>query len=281
MWASITILGKGSGPREAACPFGVLLVEDGLYKLDPKDIFAFHTQSCKRRPKLNKKCFPYAELVGLAQSAGLNLRYTPVSTACPLQAVRHRPGQEPGTRGFRSPFAEVSLTILTKLVSFVLTCIPDRNTTLPHPDADTSPNACISQDDISVTRVMSRHRRSFLAKHKRITSHGIITPDMQMYNETNVSLVMSECESSSGLTSTRLATVPAASAVVHSSRPHSKGDGESLASVSTGDHNDAAPKSPTDRHNPFRRRLSSDTNESKANRRRSLIQKLGIHRHHE
>lgn len=204
-----------------------------------------------------------------------------MSTVCLLRAVRHRPGQGPGTRDSRSPFAEASLTILTKSVSFALTYSPDRNTTLPHPDADTSPNACISQDDISVTRVLSRQRRSFLAKHKRITSHGIITPDMQMYNENNVSLVMSECEPSPGLTSARLASIPASSAVVHSSRPHSKGDGESLASASTGDHNDAAPKSPTDRHNPFRRRLSSDTNETKASRRRSLIQKLGIHRHHE
>lgn len=189
----------------------------------------------------------------------------------------------PRTRdtGFPEPFCGSESHHASKSVSKALTHGLDRNTTLPHPDADTSPNACISQDDISVTRVLTRQRRSFLAKHKRITSHGIITPEMQMYNENNVSLVMiSESESSSGLTSAQLATISGTPVVGHSARPQSKGDGESLASASTSEHNDGAPKSPTDRH-PFRRRLSSDTNESKPNRRRSLISKLGIHRHHD
>ncbi|KAF3760775.1 hypothetical protein M406DRAFT_29821, partial [Cryphonectria parasitica EP155] len=63
----------------------------------------------------------------------------------------------------------------------------NRNTSLPHPDADTSGNACITQEDISVSRVLSRQRRSFLNKNKRTISHGYITPEMeQMYSEVAV-----------------------------------------------------------------------------------------------
>ncbi|KAL5322191.1 hypothetical protein ACEPPN_010161 [Leptodophora sp. 'Broadleaf-Isolate-01'] len=39
----------------------------------------------------------------------------------------------------------------------------DRNTTLPHPEADTSPNATIEAPDIDMTRTHSR--RSFLSRH--------------------------------------------------------------------------------------------------------------------
>ncbi|TDZ26246.1 hypothetical protein C8034_v010727 [Colletotrichum sidae] len=60
----------------------------------------------------------------------------------------------------------------------------DRNTTLPHPDADLSPNAVISQDDLNSNRAMARTRRSFLQKHRRTISHGVITPQMAaMYSQ--------------------------------------------------------------------------------------------------
>jgi len=39
----------------------------------------------------------------------------------------------------------------------------DRNTTLPHPDADTSPNASIEAPDIALSKTRSRH--SFLGRH--------------------------------------------------------------------------------------------------------------------
>jgi hypothetical protein len=54
------------------------------------------------------------------------------------------------------------------------------NTTLPHPEADTSPNATITAEDISVSKVLVRSRRSLLAKNNRRTlSHGIITASME------------------------------------------------------------------------------------------------------
>lgn len=52
----------------------------------------------------------------------------------------------------------------------------NRNTTLPHPDADTSPDACICADTI---KGQARPARSFLLKHKRTLSHGVITPEME------------------------------------------------------------------------------------------------------
>ena len=59
------------------------------------------------------------------------------------------------------------------------------NTTLRHPDANTSPDACISSDDIAVEHVYIRSRRSFLHKNKRTTlSHGKLTAaELQACNE--------------------------------------------------------------------------------------------------
>ncbi|RDA87175.1 hypothetical protein CP532_4289 [Ophiocordyceps camponoti-leonardi (nom. inval.)] len=48
----------------------------------------------------------------------------------------------------------------------------DRNTTLPHPDADLSPGACISQEEVAIDRALKRHRLSFLHKHRKNTGQG-------------------------------------------------------------------------------------------------------------
>jgi len=66
----------------------------------------------------------------------------------------------------------------------------DRNTTLPHPDADLSPNACISADDVSVNKVLHRSRRSFLAKHKRTISYGKILPDMEAMHSNDSAIIL-------------------------------------------------------------------------------------------
>ncbi|CAK7268939.1 hypothetical protein SEPCBS57363_003348 [Sporothrix epigloea] len=60
------------------------------------------------------------------------------------------------------------------------------NTTWRHPDADTSPNACISSNDIAVDRLYSRSRRSFLHnKNKRTTvGYGKLTQaDLEAHGE--------------------------------------------------------------------------------------------------
>ncbi|KAG5969709.1 hypothetical protein E4U58_001141 [Claviceps cyperi] len=68
----------------------------------------------------------------------------------------------PRDTGFPEPFHKVS------------------NTTLPHPDADLSPNATLSSDDLSPERVLKQNRLSFLKKNnKRIVSHGTLDPQSE------------------------------------------------------------------------------------------------------
>src|SRR3569833_2419584 len=66
----------------------------------------------------------------------------------------------------------------------------DRNTTLPHPDADLSPNACISADDVSVNKVLHRSRRSFLAKRTRAVSYGKIQPDKKTIHSIDSAIIL-------------------------------------------------------------------------------------------
>ncbi|KAK0652286.1 hypothetical protein B0T16DRAFT_387575 [Cercophora newfieldiana] len=42
-----------------------------------------------------------------------------------------------------------------------------RTTSLPHPDANTSPNACLTEDDINFSRAEVRHRMSLLVGRDR------------------------------------------------------------------------------------------------------------------
>lgn len=76
----------------------------------------------------------------------------------------------------------------------MLTC-SGSNTTLPHPDADTSPNACISHDDLAGDHALKRKRLSFLHRHKqkRGLMHGLIGPQTEL-----VSSVLSLSLSRSG-----------------------------------------------------------------------------------
>ncbi|KAM3511207.1 hypothetical protein MY11210_005143 [Beauveria gryllotalpidicola] len=67
--------------------------------------------------------------------------------------------RQPRDTGFPEPFSSM------------------RNTTLPHPDADVSPNACIGQDDVHADLVMKRSTLPFLhrsKKHKKTLGHGTL-----------------------------------------------------------------------------------------------------------
>ncbi|KAK1771248.1 hypothetical protein QBC33DRAFT_238395 [Phialemonium atrogriseum] len=77
------------------------------------------------------------------------------------------------------PESPTSIRSLNRDTGFPEPFCGSRNTTLPHPDADLSPDACISDDNIAAHRVLSRHRPSFLIKHKHTISHGMITPAME------------------------------------------------------------------------------------------------------
>lgn len=63
--------------------------------------------------------------------------------------------------------------------------LAERTTSLRHPDANTDPGASISAEDVDPSRALIRTRRSFLAKHKRTISSGVITAEMErQYTET-------------------------------------------------------------------------------------------------
>ncbi|KAK2021144.1 hypothetical protein LX32DRAFT_271053 [Colletotrichum zoysiae] len=106
----------------------------------------------------------------------------------------------------------------------------ERNTTLPHPDANLSPDAVISQDDINGHRATARTRRSFLQKHRRTISHGVITPQMAaLYSQE--ALVESESEAmfdAEGPSNASHFSLPVG-------RPHSKDGAESIVSHTGGD----------------------------------------------
>ena len=46
-----------------------------------------------------------------------------------------------------------------------------------HPDAITTPGACITADDVDPNKALNRSKHSLLRKHKRTVSHGKIDPD--------------------------------------------------------------------------------------------------------
>ncbi|KAK7750536.1 hypothetical protein SLS62_007512 [Diatrype stigma] len=50
-------------------------------------------------------------------------------------------------------------------------------TSLRHPDAITTPGACISAEDLDPSKALRRGKRSLMAKHKRTLSHGKIAPE--------------------------------------------------------------------------------------------------------
>lgn len=83
-----------------------------------------------------------------------------INIMSPSPTIKSR-RREPRDTGFPEPFNDV------------------RNTTLPHPDADLSPNACISHEDISPERALSRSRRSFLRKKRHTSKHGRISPQSE------------------------------------------------------------------------------------------------------
>jgi len=57
----------------------------------------------------------------------------------------------------------------------------DRNTTLPHPEADLSPNASISQDDVA-DGDLAPPKWTFLSRRRRLIHHGMVD------RQTNVAL---------------------------------------------------------------------------------------------
>lgn len=101
-----------------------------------------------------------------------------INIMSPSPTIKSR-RREPRDTGFPEPFNDGLSTCQAHHDESILICLPVRNTTLPHPDADLSPNACISHEDISPERALSRSRRSFLRKKRHTSKHGRISPQSE------------------------------------------------------------------------------------------------------
>ena len=53
----------------------------------------------------------------------------------------------------------------------------NHTTSRRHPDAITTPGACITADDVDPSKALNRSKHSLLRKHKRTVSHGKIDPE--------------------------------------------------------------------------------------------------------
>lgn len=87
-----------------------------------------------------------------------------LSTTCLAsdRARAHRQADD-GILGSQSPSTEVRKNDIHMAALWMpLTQLSDRNTTLPHPEANLSPNATLGEEDISPERALMRARNSFL-----------------------------------------------------------------------------------------------------------------------
>lgn len=145
-----------------------------------------------------------------------------------------------------------------------------RNTTLPHPDADTSGNASIGADDIAVHRTVSGQRRSSRYRSKRTLSHGVITPEMERtYSE----LVLMHAQSPDAEDLTMISTKRSPESI----RGSKDGNASFVSSNGTEMHTDAEPSpgsSPTLGKGFIGPSQGTDL---PSRRRRSLLKRL-IHR---
>lgn len=72
--------------------------------------------------------------------------------------------------------------VLNKNTGFPEPLSPDRNTTLPHPDADTSPNASIEAPDVDLTRTHSRNSFLHRRHHSKNSFGKVDVKDSSLYD---------------------------------------------------------------------------------------------------
>jgi hypothetical protein len=145
------------------------------------------------------------------------------------------------------------------------TGFPDlpRTTTWRHPEANTSPGACITAEDIDPAKTMHRHRHFRNSKYKRTTSHGVITSEMeQEYLKSQEILVTAD--SAIDVNDGRLLVVGEAEA-----RPSRDGT-ESIDRADGSLRGGQSPTSPTD---------SQFSPAGGSPRRKSLFSRLRYHQH--
>ncbi|ETS82252.1 hypothetical protein PFICI_07254 [Pestalotiopsis fici W106-1] len=141
-----------------------------------------------------------------------------------------------------------------------------RTTTWRHPEANTSPDACISAEDIDPAKALQRHHKHFLhSKYKRTTSHGRITSEMEL-EFLKSQEALNSTDSAIGLEDDHILVVDDAAA-----RPSSRDGAESIVIPTDGFLKAVErPSSPTD---------SQYSRSGESSRRRSLFSRLRHHKH--
>ncbi|KAK9782381.1 hypothetical protein SCAR479_00724 [Seiridium cardinale] len=146
------------------------------------------------------------------------------------------------------------------------TGFPDlpRTTTWRHPDANTSPNACISAEDIDPAKALHRHHRHFLShKYKRTTSHGFITTEMEQ-DYLKSQEAFDAADSAIDLDDGRALVV---------------GDGDARQSKDSTDSIDRADGSLKGGHSPTSPTDSQFEQKGDSPRKKSLFQRMRHHKH--
>ncbi|KAI1418741.1 hypothetical protein F5Y13DRAFT_5842 [Hypoxylon sp. FL1857] len=113
-------------------------------------------------------------------------------------------------------------------------------TSLRHPEANVNPGACISAEDIDPSKTLQRTRRTFLAKHKRTISHGVISRDSDQRHPNNSTLALPTIDSAVDMGD--LKRVDTNGSIGHSSK-----DGtESIDHIEVYANGDCSPLSPNE-----------------------------------
>ncbi|XXH03622.1 hypothetical protein Hte_010027 [Hypoxylon texense] len=112
-------------------------------------------------------------------------------------------------------------------------------TTLRHPEANVSPGACISAEDVDPSRTLQRTRRSILAKHKRMISHGVITQESNQQQANGSALGLQSGDSAVDMGDVKPADANA------SIRPSSEDGAESIDNLDLSIDGDCSPSSPS------------------------------------
>lgn len=98
----------------------------------------------------------------------------------PPRTTTTKSRRQPRDTGFPEPFDEgMPPSRATRQLASPLTPRPGRTTTLPHPEADLSPNATISHEEIAVDRTLKRGRLFTRPRHWHAISHGVISPQVE------------------------------------------------------------------------------------------------------
>ncbi|KAI2779768.1 hypothetical protein F4815DRAFT_170835 [Daldinia loculata] len=113
-------------------------------------------------------------------------------------------------------------------------------TSLRHPDANVSPGACISAEDIDPSKTLHRTHRSFLAKHKRTIAHGRIGQNTSQKRSNSSVVIIPTADSAVDVGDLKRTGT-------NGSIGHSSKDGaESIDRVEVSTNGDCSPSSPTD-----------------------------------